>query len=71
MPQLAEVRAYLLLLAVAIVAILASVLIADDVDGFGRALLDSSFSTTTMHDRRPALRPSTSTSGTASPGSRS
>ena len=35
MPQLAEVRAYLLILAGAIVAVTVSLLIAADVEGFG------------------------------------
>ena len=47
-PQWAEVRVYLLVLTIATVAVLASVLIANDVAGFGSALRDSAFSVVTV-----------------------
>lgn len=48
MPQLAEVRAYLLILAAITAAVTASVLLAADVEGFGTALRESAFSVTTV-----------------------
>lgn len=48
MPQLAEVRAYLAILAAAMVAVTASVLIAGDVDGFSTTLREAAFSVTTV-----------------------
>ncbi len=48
MPQLSEVRVYLLLLGLATAAVTVSVLIADDVGGFWQSLLDSAFSVTTI-----------------------
>ena len=47
-PQLAEVRAYVLLLAGGTAVVAASVLIADDVSGVGAALRESAFSVVSM-----------------------
>jgi trk system potassium uptake protein TrkH len=48
MPQLGEVRAYLLILGAMIAAVTASVLIAGDASGLGEGLRQSAFSTTTV-----------------------
>jgi trk system potassium uptake protein TrkH len=47
-PQLAEVCVYLVILSAAIAAVLASVLLAGDIDGFAQGLRDSAFSVTTV-----------------------
>jgi trk system potassium uptake protein len=48
MPQLAEVRGFVSILLLAIAALTASVLLADDVDSFARALRETAFSATTV-----------------------
>lgn len=48
MPQLAEVRTYLIIVAVMIIAITASVMAADDVGNFANSLRASAFSVTTI-----------------------
>jgi trk system potassium uptake protein TrkH len=48
MPQLAEVRAYLMILGAAIVAVAVSLLLASDVDGFARTIREAAFSVTTV-----------------------
>ncbi|MGB3098115.1 MAG: potassium transporter TrkG, partial [Solirubrobacterales bacterium] len=48
MPQLAEVRAYLMILGGAIVAVTISLLIASDVDGFAQTVREAAFSVTTV-----------------------
>ncbi len=48
MPQLAEVRAYLMILSGAIVAVTVSLLIAGDVEGFAKTVREAAFSVTTV-----------------------
>lgn len=48
MPQLAEVRAYLMILGGAIVAVTVSLLIAADVEGVGQTVREAAFSVTTV-----------------------